>query len=49
MLGSDDNDRTIRVVRRIVVMSFDDNIYVHDMSTYGALMLNMPTRVQYMA
>ena len=35
MLGSDDNDRAIRMVRTIVVMSFDDNICVLDIRFFN--------------
>ena len=40
MLGSDDNDRAIRMVRRIVVMSFDDNIYVLDTRCFNVKYAN---------
>ena len=40
MLGSDDNDRAIRMVHRIVVMSFDDNIYVLDIRCFNVKYAN---------
>ena len=40
MLGSDDNDRAIRMVRRIVVMSFDDNIHVLNIRCFNVKYAN---------
>ena len=40
MLGSDDNDIAIRMVRRIVVMTFDDNIYVLDIRCFNVKYAN---------
>ena len=40
MLGSGGHDRAIRMVRRIVVMSFGDNIYVLDIRCFNVKYAN---------